>query len=253
MNGDFVSIRGLSLSRRMVLQGMASLLSCAVTPNAFAATAKSCKPTERDIIGPFYRFGAPFQTKLAGPNEPGERLIISGKVLSSDCRTRLPNTLIEIWQANKAGQYDTDKPGDFTERVDFHLRGMMLTDQQGNYEVETIMPGRYPVRQISLGWRNMRALPDRLTFILGFRNRCTYRLRPSSISRTILISRKTRGLVASHRWLSSSDRMASSCAANLMLSSPGASNQAGEMSGDGPRRRGHQMSAPCQLLGTMTT
>ena len=64
---------------------------------------------------------------------------------SSDCRTRLPNTLIEIWQANKAGLYDTDKPGNFTEHVDFHLRGMMLTDQQGNYEFETIMPGRYPI------------------------------------------------------------------------------------------------------------
>jgi catechol 1,2-dioxygenase len=145
MNGDFVSIGGLSFPRRMVLQGMASLLSCAVTPNAFAATAKSCKLTERDIIGPFYRFGAPFQTKLAGPNEPGERLVISGKVFSSDCRSRLPNTLIEIWQANKAGLYDTDKPGNFTERGDFRLRAMMLTDQQGNYEFETIMPGRYPI------------------------------------------------------------------------------------------------------------
>ena len=142
MNGDFVSIQGLSLPRRMVLQGMASLLGCAVTPSAFAATAKSCKLTERDIIGPFYRFGAPFQTKLAGPNEPGERLIISGKVFSSDCRSRLPNTLIEICQANKAGLYDTDKPGNFTERGDFHLRAMMLTDQQGNYEFETIMPGK---------------------------------------------------------------------------------------------------------------
>ena len=145
MNGDFVSIGGLSLPRRMVLQSIASLFSYAVTPSAFAATAKSCKLTERDIIGPFYRFGAPFQTKLAGPNEPGERLIISGKVYSSDCRSRLPNTLIEIWQANKAGLYDTDKPGNFTERGDFHLRAMMLTDQQGNYEFETIMPGRYPV------------------------------------------------------------------------------------------------------------
>ena len=37
------------------------------------------------------------------------------------------------------------KPGSFTERGDFRLRAMMLTDQQGNYEFETIMPGRYPV------------------------------------------------------------------------------------------------------------
>jgi catechol 1,2-dioxygenase len=129
MNRDFVSIRGLSLPRRMVLQGIASLVGGALAPGAFAAAAKSCRLTERDIIGPFYRFGAPFQTKLAGPAEPGERLIIAGKAYSADCRSRLPNTLIEVWQANKAGLYDTDKPGNFTERVDFRLRGMMLTDQ----------------------------------------------------------------------------------------------------------------------------
>jgi catechol 1,2-dioxygenase len=145
MNNDFVSVHGLSVPRRVVLQGLASVLGCAVAPSAFAAAAKSCRLTEPDIIGPFYRFGAPFQTQLAGPNEPGERLIISGKVYSSDCRSRLPNTLIEIWQANKAGAYDTDKPGNFTERGDFHLRAMMLTDQQGNYEFETIMPGTYPI------------------------------------------------------------------------------------------------------------
>ena len=145
MNNDFVSIRGIALPRRMVLQGLASLLGGAFTPDAFAAAAKSCRLTESDVLGPFYRFGAPFQTKLAGPNEIGERLILTGTAYSSDCRSRLPNTLIEVWQANNAGQYDTDKPGNFTERVDFHLRGMMLTDQQGNYEFETVMPGSYPI------------------------------------------------------------------------------------------------------------
>jgi catechol 1,2-dioxygenase len=145
MNNDFASIRGLSLPRRIVLQGIASLLGGTFATDAFAAAARSCRLTERDIIGPFYRFGAPYQTKLAGPDEPGERLIVAGKVYSADCRTALPNTLIEVWQANKAGLYDTDKPGNFTEQVDFRLRGMMLTDHQGNYEFETIMPGRYPV------------------------------------------------------------------------------------------------------------
>ncbi|MGH6782328.1 MAG: hypothetical protein ACREB5_09510 [Sphingomonadaceae bacterium] len=145
MNDEFLSIHGLLLPRRMVLQGLASLLGGALAPGALAAAAKSCRLTERDIIGPFYRFGAPFQTKLAGPDEPGERLVITGKVYSSDCRTRLSNALIEIWQANTAGLYDTNKPGNFTEHGHFHLRGMMLTDQQGNYEFETVMPGRYPI------------------------------------------------------------------------------------------------------------
>jgi catechol 1,2-dioxygenase len=145
MNNRFLSTHGALVPRRVVLQGFASLLGGAFTPSAFAAAEKSCQLTEHDIIGPFYRFGAPFQTKLAGPNEPGERLVITGRVYSSDCRSPLPNTLIEVWQANKAGRYDTDKPGNFTEHVDFHLRGMMLTDKQGNYEFETIMPGRYAI------------------------------------------------------------------------------------------------------------
>src|SRR5690348_15891619 len=99
MNTDFMSMRGFSMPRRMVLQGIASLLGGAFAPDAFAAAAKSCRFTEREIIGPYYRFGVPFQTKLAGPDELGERLIISGTVYSSVCRSRLPNTLIEIWQA----------------------------------------------------------------------------------------------------------------------------------------------------------
>ena len=84
MNNDFVEIRGQSLPRRMVLQGVASLLGCAFASDALYAAAQSCALTTSDIIGPFYRFGAPFQTKLAGPNEPGERLIISGKIYGSD-------------------------------------------------------------------------------------------------------------------------------------------------------------------------
>ena len=115
------------MPRRLFLQGIASsLVGVTFANGALAAAAKSCRLTERDIIGPFYRFGAPFQTKLAAPNEPGERLIIAGKVYSSDCHSLLPNTLIEVWQANEAGRYDTDKPGQFTEHVDFRLRAKSL-------------------------------------------------------------------------------------------------------------------------------
>lgn len=145
MSNNFVPIFGASMPRRMFLQRSAALLGAAFVPDALAAATKNCRSTAQDIIGPFYRFGAPFQTQLLGPDEPGQRLTVGGTVYSSDCRTRLPNTLIEVWQANDAGQYDTDKPGNFTERNAFRLRGMMLTDKQGNYEFETIVPGRYPI------------------------------------------------------------------------------------------------------------
>jgi catechol 1,2-dioxygenase len=41
--------------------------------------------------------------------------------------------------------YDTSKPGNFTEVTSFHLRGMLYANERGQYEIETIMPGRYPV------------------------------------------------------------------------------------------------------------
>ena len=145
MSNEVVTIIEASRPRRLFLQAGAALLGGAFLPNAIAAAAKSCRPTAQDIIGPFYRFGAPLQNKLLGADEPGERLVVAGTVYGSDCRTRLPNALIEVWQANHAGLYDTDKPGNFTERHAFRLRGMMLTDQQGHYELETIMPGRYPI------------------------------------------------------------------------------------------------------------
>ena len=144
MSKVFVLNFDAPMPRRMFLQGSAALLGGAFLPDAVAA-AKGCRPTEQDIIGPFYRFGAPFETKLAGPDEAGDRVIVAGTVYSSDCRSRVPNALIEVWQSNKAGLYDTDKPGNFTERNAFRLRGMMLTDQQGHYEFETIMPGRYAI------------------------------------------------------------------------------------------------------------
>ena len=50
MNNDFVLISGKSLPRRMVLQGIASLLGGAFAPGAFAATADSCQLTEREIL-----------------------------------------------------------------------------------------------------------------------------------------------------------------------------------------------------------
>ncbi len=109
------------------------------------ASAQECGVTPPDILGPFYRFGAPFRTNLASDDEPGERLTVSGTVYSSDCRTVLSRALIEVWQANSAGHYDTNVPGNYTEVTSFHLRGMLNTDERGRYEIETVMPGRYPI------------------------------------------------------------------------------------------------------------
>lgn len=145
MRKDLIPELTFDGSRRAFLRGSVVLLGSALLSGRAYAANPECRPTESDILGPFYRFGAPFQTRLAGPDEPGDRLILTGTVFSSDCQTPLPGALIEVWQANKAGLYDTNKPGNFTEVTAFNLRGMLYTNEKGQYEIETIMPGRYPI------------------------------------------------------------------------------------------------------------
>jgi catechol 1,2-dioxygenase len=145
MMQDLVRAPGFNSSRRLFLQRSAVVLGGTLLAGPAVGATGACRITESDILGPYYRFGAPFQSRLAGPEEPGDRLIVTGTVFSSDCRTPVAGALIEVWQANSAGLYDTNKPGNFTEVASFHLRGMMYTNEKGQYAIETIVPGRYPV------------------------------------------------------------------------------------------------------------
>jgi len=83
----------------------------------------------------------------------GERIIVSGRVLDSDGRP-IPDTLVEIWQANAAGRYkhqvdDHQAPLD----PNFDGSGRCVTDSQGRYRFITIKPGSYPWRNHPNAWR----------------------------------------------------------------------------------------------------
>lgn len=145
MGDNLENDKPLDASRRSFLHGGAAVLGSALLAGPALAAREACRLTAAEVLGPFYRFGAPFRAILAGPDEPGERLVLRGTVFSSDCHTPLPGALVEVWQANHSGEYDTAKPGNFTEATTFHLRGMLYTDENGQYEIETIVPGRYPI------------------------------------------------------------------------------------------------------------
>jgi protocatechuate 3,4-dioxygenase beta subunit len=83
----------------------------------------------------------------------GERIIVSGRVLD-DCGAPIPNTLIEIWQANAAGRYihkvdQHDAPLD----PNFLGAGRCVTDHGGRYSLTTIKPGAYPWPNHPNAWR----------------------------------------------------------------------------------------------------
>jgi catechol 1,2-dioxygenase len=101
--------------------------------------------TEDNILGPFYRVGAPFRGKVTPPLEPGTTLLVSGRVWGIDTRQPLAGAVIDIWQANAKGRYDNDDPAKQPAKDVFVNRARLVTDETGYYEFETIHPGAYQI------------------------------------------------------------------------------------------------------------
>jgi len=83
----------------------------------------------------------------------GQRIIVHGRLLDGDGRP-IPNSLIEIWQANAGGRYRHDRDRwDSPLDPNFDSVGRTLTDSAGRYEFITVKPGAYPWRNHHNAWR----------------------------------------------------------------------------------------------------
>jgi len=116
--------------------------------------------TLSELTGPV--FGHDSVTELDGDltvngrinGEPlGERIIVTGKLLDERGRP-IPNTLVEVWQANAAGRYlhkreIHDAPLD----PNFTGGGRVMTNARGEYQFVTIKPGAYPWGNHHNAWR----------------------------------------------------------------------------------------------------
>jgi protocatechuate 3,4-dioxygenase beta subunit len=83
----------------------------------------------------------------------GERIIVSGRVLDENARP-VPDTLIELWQANASGRYPHQRDQhDAPLDPNFSGCGRTVTDAEGRYRFVTIKPGAYPWRNHHNAWR----------------------------------------------------------------------------------------------------
>ena len=90
-----------------------------------------------------------------GPNGEalGQRIIVHGRVLDGDGKA-VPNTLVEIWQANAAGRYaHTVDRWPAPLDPNFSGLGRVVTDAAGRYRFTTIRPGAYPWGNHPNAWR----------------------------------------------------------------------------------------------------
>ncbi len=100
-------------------------------------------PLDNDLLRNFATTGDPV----------GERILLHGRVLDENARP-VPNTLVEIWQANAGGRY-RHKKDTYLAAIDpnFGGCGRTLTDDQGYYRFRTVKPGAYPWRNWVSSWR----------------------------------------------------------------------------------------------------
>ncbi len=100
-------------------------------------------PLDNDLLLNYARDGEPI----------GERTIVHGRVLDEHGRP-VPDTLVEVWQANAGGRY-RHRNDTYLAPIDpnFGGCGRMVTDADGCYAFRTVKPGAYPFRNYVNSWR----------------------------------------------------------------------------------------------------
>ncbi len=108
--------------------------SAAAAPAATCSSPATLTPALTE--GPYFKAGSPERTSLLEPGMAGTKLVLTGYVLTADCKP-VSHALIEFWQADASGKYDNSG---------YTLRGHQYTDESGRYQLETVVPGEYPGR-----------------------------------------------------------------------------------------------------------
>lgn len=118
------------------------ILAYAVSASGFTilqddgTTIGNCATTT-DMLGPFFREDAPFRNDLRHASNKIEASInVKGQVFASDCKTIVPNALIDIWHCDEKKDYDMKSD-------EYKCRGRFYTDENGFYEFQTFVPPPY--------------------------------------------------------------------------------------------------------------
>jgi len=120
----------------------ATASTAAATAAATQATAATvgCTAPAAPIVelteGPYYKANPPQNATLRTAGVAGTPLTLTGYVVSKSCQP-IANAKLDFWQADGNGNYDNSG---------YTLRGWQLTDANGAYRLETVIPGLYPGR-----------------------------------------------------------------------------------------------------------
>ena len=116
--------------------GATTAAAGATTLAATPACDDGDDPTPTQTEGPYFSSGSPENANLAAGVTSGTRLALTGTVRTTACAP-VGRAKLDFWQADDQGEYDNDG---------FRLRGHVFSDEQGRYQMTTVLPGNYPGR-----------------------------------------------------------------------------------------------------------
>lgn len=135
------------------------------------ASSREWRGTPKQALGPYYLEDAPWveDGQLAGPEEEGDRLLLTGTVRDADGGP-ISGAVLDWWQADAKGRYSAF---DIPPRTNMNLRGRMHSKEDGSYTLYTVVPAAYPIphegptgRLVeALGWHPWR--PAHIHLIAG--------------------------------------------------------------------------------------
>ncbi|MEV8288159.1 dioxygenase [Streptomyces niveus] len=93
-------------------------------------------PTPEQQEGPYYKPDTPHKPNFRADVDGGTPLLLHGSVVTSDGRP-VGKALLDFWQVGDEGEYDEEG---------FRLRGHLFADDEGKWQLETVLPAVYPGR-----------------------------------------------------------------------------------------------------------
>ncbi len=126
----------LCISRATLVAGAAGMSQRHLLAFWQQAEDQAHQPTSQEVLGPFFRKGAPDNRILRAPGDPGFPLKVAGRVMNTRGQS-VEGAKIDVWQADHTGRYDTRG---------YRYRARISPDANGGYAVETVMPGHYADR-----------------------------------------------------------------------------------------------------------
>jgi catechol 1,2-dioxygenase len=99
--------------------------------------------TTANLMGPFWREGSPREengASIVRSPTPGDPIFVTGTVVDLKGRP-VEGALVDVWNTSAEGLYENQDP----RQADMNLRGMFMTDGDGQFSLQSVKPAGYPV------------------------------------------------------------------------------------------------------------